>query len=122
MRTELADEFDKNFDRKAFFTKKWKRRANPNAKGSLLMVTGTMRRSVKAEIKVNGVRFSSAVPYAAISAVILMQKCRVKCDIIGKRRPQKIDCHDTGSVITPPGGSAHPTEAPLPSGQPYSRA
>ena len=27
MRTELADEFDKNFDRKAFFTKKWKRRA-----------------------------------------------------------------------------------------------
>ena len=36
MRTELADEFDKNFDRKAFFTKKWKRRANPDAKGSLL--------------------------------------------------------------------------------------
>ena len=66
MRTELADEFDKNFDRKAFFTKKWKRRANPDAKGSLLMVTGTMRRSVKAEVKVNGVRFSSAVPYAAI--------------------------------------------------------
>ena len=62
MRTELADEFDKNFDRKAFFTKKWKRRANPDAKGSLLMVTGTMRRSVKAEVKVNGVRFSSAVP------------------------------------------------------------
>ena len=33
MRTELADEFDKNFDRKAFFTKKWKRRANPNEIG-----------------------------------------------------------------------------------------
>lgn len=66
MRVELSDEFDKNFDRKAFFTKKWKRRAYPNAKGSLLMVTGTMRRSVKAEVKGNGVRFSSAVPYAAI--------------------------------------------------------
>lgn len=66
MRVELADEFDKNFDRKAFFTKKWKQRANPNAKGSLLMVTGTMRRSIKAEVKGNGVRFSSAVPYAAI--------------------------------------------------------
>lgn len=66
MRVELADEFDKNFDRKAFFTKKWKRRANPNAKGSLLIVTGTMRRSIRAEIKGNGVRFSSAVPYAAI--------------------------------------------------------
>lgn len=66
MRVELADEFDKNFDRKAFFTKNWKHRANPNAKGSLLMVTGTMRRSVKAEVRDNGVRFTSAVPYAAI--------------------------------------------------------
>lgn len=66
MRVELSDEFDKNFDRKAFFSKKWKRRADPNAKGSLLMVTGTMRRSVKAEVKGDGVRFSSAVPYAAI--------------------------------------------------------
>lgn len=66
MRVELTDEFDKNFDRKAFFTKKWKRRANSNAKGSLLMVTGTMRRSIKSEIRDNGVRFTSAVPYAAI--------------------------------------------------------
>lgn len=66
MRVELSDEFDKNFDRKAFFTKKWKRRAAPEAKGSLLMVTGTMRRSIKAEVRGNGVRFSSAVPYAAI--------------------------------------------------------
>lgn len=66
MRVELSDEFDKNFDRKAFFSKKWKQRANPNAKGSLLMVTETMRRSVKAEVKGNGVRFSSTVPYTAI--------------------------------------------------------
>lgn len=66
MRVELSDEFDKNFDRKAFFTKKWKRRANPNAKGSLLMVTGTMRRSIKAGVRGNGVRFTSAVPYTAI--------------------------------------------------------
>jgi phage gpG-like protein len=66
MRVELSDEFDKNFDRKAFFTAKWKRRAHNYPKGSLLMVTGTMRRSIKAEVKGNGVRFSSAVPYAAI--------------------------------------------------------
>lgn len=66
MRVELAEEFDKNFERKAFFSKKWKQRANPDAKGSLLLVTGTMRRSIKAEVKDNGVRFSSAVPYAAI--------------------------------------------------------
>ena len=41
MRVELTEEFDRNFERKAFFTDKWKRRANPNAKGSLLIVTGT---------------------------------------------------------------------------------
>ena len=41
MRVELTEEFDRNFERKAFFTDKWKKRANPNAKGSLLIVTGT---------------------------------------------------------------------------------
>lgn len=66
MRVELTEEFDKNFERKAFFTDKWKRRATPNPKGSLLMVTGTLRRSIKSEVRGNGVRFSSAVPYASI--------------------------------------------------------
>lgn len=51
MRVELTEEFDKNFERKAFFTDKWKRRANPNAKGTLLMVTGTLRRSIKSEVQ-----------------------------------------------------------------------
>lgn len=63
---ELSDEFDRNFLRKAFFSKKWKPRANPDAKGTLLMVTGTLRRSIRAEVRGNGVRFTSAVPYAAI--------------------------------------------------------
>lgn len=66
MRVELSDEFDKNFERKAFFTDKWEKRADPNAKGSLLVVTGTLRRSIKAEERPNGVRFSSTVPYAQI--------------------------------------------------------
>ncbi len=66
MRVELSEEFDRNFERKAFFTDKWKPRAYKYPKGSLLMVTGTMRRSIKAEVRGDGVRFSSAVPYAAI--------------------------------------------------------
>ena len=66
MRVELTEEFDRNFERKAFFTDKWKKRANPNAKGTLLMVTGTLRRSIRSEVRGNGVRFSSAVPYASI--------------------------------------------------------
>lgn len=66
MRVELTEEFDKNFERKAFFNDKWKRRANLKAKGSLLLVTGTLRRSIKSQVRGNGVRFSSAVPYASI--------------------------------------------------------
>jgi len=66
MRVELSEEFDKNFERKAFFTEKWKPRAHDYGKGSLLEVSNTMRRSIRAEVTENGVRFTSAVPYAAI--------------------------------------------------------
>ena len=39
LRVELSDEFDRNFQRKAFFDKSWPPR-KMNGKGSLLMVTG----------------------------------------------------------------------------------
>lgn len=48
MRVELSEEFDKNFQRKAFFTDAWKPRKDKKALGSLLVVTGAMRRSIKA--------------------------------------------------------------------------
>lgn len=66
LRVELTEEFDRNFERKAFFTKKWKRRVYPNPKGSLLLVTGTLRRSIRSEVQGSGVRFTSSVPYASI--------------------------------------------------------
>ncbi len=66
MKVELADEFDQNFRRKAFFTDAWKARRNPKANGSLLLVTGTLRRSVQSAITPKGVRFTSNVPYASI--------------------------------------------------------
>lgn len=66
MRVELADEFDKNFQRKAFFTDAWKPRKDPKALGSLLVVTGAMRRSIKSEVVGHGVRFSSSMPYTTI--------------------------------------------------------
>ena len=66
MRVELTDEFDQNFTRKAFFTKKWQKRKDPNALGSLLHVTGTLRRSIKSSVTTKGVRFTSQVPYATI--------------------------------------------------------
>lgn len=66
MRVELTKEFDRNFERKAFFTDRWKARSTPNPKGTLLMVKGTLRRSIRSQVRRNGVRFTSAVPYASI--------------------------------------------------------
>lgn len=66
MRVELAEEFDKNFTRKAFFTNKWKKRRNPNALGSLLVVTGSLRRSIHAKETPDGVCFTSNQPYATL--------------------------------------------------------
>lgn len=66
MRVELAEEFDRNFQRKAFFTDAWKPRKDKTALGSLLVVTGAMRRSIKAEVVGHGVRFSSSLPYTTI--------------------------------------------------------
>ena len=66
MRVELAEEFDKNFTRKAFFTNKWKKRRNSNALGSLLVVTGSLRRSIQAKETPDGVRFTSNQPHATL--------------------------------------------------------
>lgn len=67
MKVELSEEFDRNFERKAFFTEKWAaRRPQKNPKGSLLLVTGTLRRSVQGRVEGDGVRFTSSVPYAAV--------------------------------------------------------
>ena len=63
---ELSDEFDRNFERKAFFSDKWKPRAHDYPRGSLLMVTGAMRRSTQGEISGNGVRFTSSEPYTTL--------------------------------------------------------
>jgi phage gpG-like protein len=66
VKVELADEFDRNFQRKAFFATPWKQRRNADAKGSLLMVSGHLRRSLRAAVKGKNIVFSSSLPYAAI--------------------------------------------------------
>ena len=66
MRVELSDEFDRNFERKGFFSDKWKPRAQDYGRGSLLMVSGAMRRSTQGEVSGNGVRFTSSMPYTAL--------------------------------------------------------
>ena len=66
MRVDLSDEFARNFERKAFFSDKWKPRAHDNPRGSLLMVSGAMRRSTQGQIQGNGVRFFSSLPYTTV--------------------------------------------------------
>lgn len=66
MRVELTEEFDRNFERKAFFTEAWKARKDPKANGSLLVVSGRMRRSIKGSVEGDGVRFTSDTSYATV--------------------------------------------------------
>ena len=67
---ELGDEFDRNFEREAFFNEKWARRKfNDDESRGLLAREGTLRRSIKDEVSVtdhDSVVFTSSVPYAAI--------------------------------------------------------
>ncbi len=66
MRVELTEKFDRNFERKGFFSDKWTPRAHDYGKGSLLEVTAKLRRGIKSEVSGDYVRFTSAVPYASI--------------------------------------------------------
>ena len=51
IRTEALDEFDRNFEREAFFNEKWARRKyNDDTSRGLLVQNGTLRRSIKGEI------------------------------------------------------------------------
>ncbi|MFK2295085.1 phage virion morphogenesis protein [Bacteroides fragilis] len=65
--TELGDEFDRNFEREAFFSERWARRkfGDDESRG-LLSRSGELRRSIKAETTDHSVIFSSDLPYAAI--------------------------------------------------------
>ncbi len=66
LRVELSDEFDRNFQRKAFFDKSWPPRKMRNPKGSLLMVTGKLRRSIRCRVDTDSVVWETSERYAAI--------------------------------------------------------
>ncbi len=63
---ELTDEFDKNFERKAFFDTQWKETRMPNQKGSLMMRTGSLRQSINHTIAGTEITWLSSLPYALI--------------------------------------------------------
>ena len=60
---ELNEEFDRNFERKAFFTTAWK--TGVRNKNSLLMASGALRKAMKLSV-INGneIRWEASYPYA----------------------------------------------------------
>ena len=69
IQVELSDEFDRNFDRKAFFDRPWRaRRSQRSGRGSLLLVKGTLRHSILPEDdpSTGTITWTSSEPYADI--------------------------------------------------------
>ena len=64
LQVELGEEFDRNFQRGAFFNQPWpaKRDGSP----SHLVKSGKLRRSITSVITGNRLRFTTSEPYAAI--------------------------------------------------------
>ncbi|WP_373701644.1 phage virion morphogenesis protein [Porphyromonas loveana] len=63
-RVKLTEAFHRNFERKAFFSRAWTPRKQ-GRRGSLLVVSGRLRRSLRAQVIHSGIRFSSSMPYAS---------------------------------------------------------
>ena len=63
---ELTDEFDQNFERKAFFTDKWPSTKLHNSRGSMMARNNNLRNSIKYDIVGEQITWSSSLPYASI--------------------------------------------------------
>lgn len=63
---EAAEEFDRNFERKAFFNQKWPTAKINNSRGTLLNRTGNLRRSIRHTVSSGSIKFTSSLPYASI--------------------------------------------------------
>lgn len=66
LRVELLDEFDRNFERKGFFEAKWPEVRHKTTRGSLMLRSGRLRKSIRGQILSNGIGFYSSMPYASI--------------------------------------------------------
>lgn len=69
-RVKLTEMFNNNFREQGFFGQKWvaakTSKVNKRGKGSILIVTGAMRRSIKSMVRGMAVVFSSHLPYTAL--------------------------------------------------------
>lgn len=68
IRVEMAEEFDQNFERQAFFSEAWQRRKSPirNQNRAILTDTGALRSSIQSRTTDNSIIFYTTLPYAEI--------------------------------------------------------
>ncbi len=67
IKVELDEEFDKNFERKAFFDEKpWEPRKHDDGTGSLMQRSGGLRGSIRSRKRRDELVYSSSRPYARI--------------------------------------------------------
>jgi phage gpG-like protein len=66
VKVDLSDEFDRNFERKAFFDVPWKPTRGVNARGSLMARSGNLRKSINSAIEGQTIKWRSTLPYADI--------------------------------------------------------
>ncbi len=64
VKVDATQHFDRNFERKAFFNQKWPTSKMQNRRGSLMMRTGALRRSLQSNIQSNQIVWKSSLPYA----------------------------------------------------------
>ena len=72
LRVEVLDEFNQNFTRKAFFDQPWPARKMDTGRGTLLVVSGAMRRSLRCTAARGSLYFSSELPYFSIHNLSLI--------------------------------------------------
>lgn len=63
---ELTQQFDRNFERKAFFDRKWPSTRLSNSRGSMMARSGKLRNSVNKSISGSSISWESSLPYATI--------------------------------------------------------
>ncbi|NDV45493.1 hypothetical protein D0T49_00300 [Paludibacter sp. 221] len=67
VRVDLTEAYDRNFERKAFFSgAPWLPTKRPVSRGSLLLRSSAMRNSIKSEVRGESIVFTSSKPYTEI--------------------------------------------------------
>ena len=67
IRVKLDGEFNRNFERQAYFNEAWERRKSPTRPGGTILVnTNALRRSIQSRTTDDSITFYTDLPYAAI--------------------------------------------------------